>query len=1561
MKKKPKFEFRRLSAMLLAVLMAISLMPQVAFAGGVTPKVTALPNTLNVSEAESGTAVALESNVAGTMYVVSRVVNPYTNVEDLNTAKIYSSPCTAEAPVAYDTGGMPAGQYQIYIADENGTVSAPADLTIKPVLTAAANNEKNYVELSWISNNSSDHFMIYQKDADGNDVYQTIPAKSNIRVLNVYPDANFSDNLKAWMETPVSGESYTLGSPNVDGVPYAMTVDKVSLSTFNGHADTYLKDENGKYQYDAVYFGAADGNNNMDLGFPNYDDLPGMPGYGQQDDTLKKVKDFLDYGGGVLIGHDTAMASHPNFMSLAQGYLNMAIDGGNAYGDSYGDNVVVVKKRGMLTNFPYSLGDIETQLHTPMSHSYHQFAMGDVWFKYRQNKFDGNRAEITSSGSSSGTNNFYLTTWNNCAMVQTGHSASAEPATLDEQKIIVNTLYYLSQVTTENEAADHMSQDLAGPDAVDTGTLSVGGGSASWTAPADKGSSYLYKLKEVSPDGSSVVESDEASATVTTGVDHYFVLIDHNSSVSASTVKTSGIERTSASADISTLNAETNYYIHIIAVDKAGNESAVSTSSFTTPPPRAVTPVISTQPADQTVAAGSTAVFSVAVSSPSSGNTYQWRKSTDGGNNWTDIEGATSASLSVSEVSAAENHSLYCCVITNTVGETHETATSNAASLTVTYPVTINTRVDGTAKEITGEITFRQGGVIKAAAEGNPETPGTYGASLPSGTYSIYAGNKDTGKTVTVSNGSITAEPLNYYTVSYGAVDRGLASGSSVTAMVGEVEIESGEIVLAGQQIVLTAAGHGESANSFSYLWTVGGVPGQNSAELTLTVGGTVNAYCTVTGSASYSVTLNVSGGAINSGNITNYNYGSAVALPTNLTLANATFAGWYSNSDFSGQRVTEIGADETGNKTYYAKWVNTVIYSSNYSGGATYSTRTDVIHNVAMVQPEGAPTREGYHFTGWYKDTACLDPWSFTSDTVTKNITLYAGWAKALYSVTGTIVDETPSPVAGATVTLMKGNTQFASDTTNSTGGFELKNVPDGTYNLVVSSGNGKTVTTYVTVTGGVLSPSSVTLPGHKLSALEVMGNDTPSVVVDGLNQQFSSDDNTAIGGGATVKITLKVENKGTSAPGVSDIQSKAANQIIDMYLDMSVYHQVNTNIPTSLSTVPNLLKIVIPYDLTGKSNVTIYRYHNGSTETMPNLSNSAAVPSTEGYMLDTANHQIIIWAKNFSTYAIAYSTGGFGGGSSSGSGGSSKGTFNIAVTVTGKGGSISPSGTVSVTKGGTKTFQFTPEEGYVISNVLIDGKGIGAVNSYTFENITEAHTLSVVFEKASGLPYYYNGSNQKVFIGFADDASGTMKYIAPDGKTVLLQPNPKDFRDIGGHWGKAYINFVTEREIFVGTADKIFSPDTSMTRAMLATVIGRLYERSYGPLKTVGAHGFTDCNYGSWYGSYIDWCSENGIIQGVGGGLFQPDRKVTRQEMAAMLYRFAGFMKAAQSNSSGTALNYSDADEISSWAKDAARYCQDSKIITGRDGGSFAPKETATRAEVAAILERFIKKVIQ
>lgn len=126
--------------------------------------------------------------------------------------------------------------------------------------------------------------------------------------------------------------------------------------------------------------------------------------------------------------------------------------------------------------------------------------------------------------------------------------------------------------------------------------------------------------------------------------------------------------------------------------------------------------------------------------------------------------------------------------------------------------------------------------------------------------------------------------------------------------------------------------------------------------------------------------------------------------------------------------------------------------------------------------------------------------------------------------------------------------------------------------------------------------------------------------------------------------------------------------------------------------------------------------------------------------------------------------------------------------------------------------------------------------------------------YDETAGVPYYLDSDGNKIFIGFA--AKG--KYIVKKDVVVYVAQNDKSFTDISGHWAEGYIGFVTEREIFLGTGESTFSPNKEMTRAMFATVIGRLYERSYGEIETTGNKAFTDCDYDAYYGKYVDWAAK-------------------------------------------------------------------------------------------------------
>ena len=219
-------------------------------------------------------------------------------------------------------------------------------------------------------------------------------------------------------------------------------------------------------------------------------------------------------------------------------------------------------------------------------------------------------------------------------------------------------------------------------------------------------------------------------------------------------------------------------------------------------------------------------------------------------------------------------------------------------------------------------------------------------------------------------------------------------------------------------------------------------------------------------------------------------------------------------------------------------------------------------------------------------------------------------------------------------------------------------------------------------------------------------------------------------------------------------------------------------------------------------------------------------------------------------------------------------------------------------------------------------------------------------------------------MFIGFAYDVNGNGtwnegEYIAPDGVEVLFTENHKIFDDVPGHWGEEYIGFVSDREILIGITDVLFDPNGNVTRGMFATVVGRLYERSFGIQITDDVHDFEDCDYDAFYGKYVDWAAENGIVEGYGNGKFGPNDLITREQMAIMLYRFAAMMDVLPQQMDET-LSFADGGQISDWAATGVLYCQTEGLMQGIGANLFAPQNTATRGEMATVIRNFIKAVL-
>ena len=184
--------------------------------------------------------------------------------------------------------------------------------------------------------------------------------------------------------------------------------------------------------------------------------------------------------------------------------------------------------------------------------------------------------------------------------------------------------------------------------------------------------------------------------------------------------------------------------------------------------------------------------------------------------------------------------------------------------------------------------------------------------------------------------------------------------------------------------------------------------------------------------------------------------------------------------------------------------------------------------------------------------------------------------------------------------------------------------------------------------------------------------------------------------------------------------------------------------------------------------------------------------------------------------------------------------------------------------------------------------------------------------------------------------------------------------YKDVPGveNWAHLGIDFVLKSGLFYGTSDTTFSPDDTMTRAMLVTVLYRLE----GQPKVTSKNPFADIASGTWYTDAVVWAAENEIVNGVGDNKFSPDSKITREQMAAILYRYSTFKGLTLAEGKFTA-EYPDEKDISAYALTAMRWANAEGLINGTEQSGttyLAPQGHATRAQVAAILMRYVQNIL-
>ncbi|MFE8094401.1 hypothetical protein [Bacillus toyonensis] len=503
--------------------------------------------------------VTVTSGVKGYSYVIDK------NKNTIPSDKIN---LTTEA---LKTSLKEKGQHYLHLKaiDGQGNASEVKHIPIEiPDLVTKANNEENFVHLEWTKGSVEPYTYKVFKEQEGSKEFQTTSTssyKDGIHVLEIYPETRSQDNtnkdyipmidfsnwkgeaftlpksasLKKWMEEPNKENEKGYGKGLIH-------VDAVSITEFN-------KNPSMIHKYDELVFGLWNNNNWQDI----------------SNDSVAEVNTFVASGKGLLFGHDTIHHLRPNFIKIGEGngieYVNENVNIYNGNNDKKqfvtGNSTVEINKKGLLTNYPWAIGDIGTKLKIPFAHTYKQKTAGDIWLRFNYENI-GMDDPL----------NFYLTTRNNIAMIQTGHSNGE--ATPDEQKILSNTLFYLAQLTSATELDDRSSQDVTSPTIPSITSMNLGSDgnvSIDYKGAVDKGTDYEYYVETTGGNSNSKLKSNISKATITSGMKGYSIVVDEKSD----TVPDAEIETKGTSYTVSPPNTK-DFYVHVASVDKVGNVSAVS-------------------------------------------------------------------------------------------------------------------------------------------------------------------------------------------------------------------------------------------------------------------------------------------------------------------------------------------------------------------------------------------------------------------------------------------------------------------------------------------------------------------------------------------------------------------------------------------------------------------------------------------------------------------------------------------------------------------------------------------------------------------------------------------------------------------------------------------------------------------------------------------------------------------------------------------------------------------------------------------------------------------------
>ena len=557
--------------------------------------------------------------------------------------------------------------------------------------------------------------------------------------------------------------------------------------------------------------------------------------------------------------------------------------------------------------------------------------------------------------------------------------------------------------------------------------------------------------------------------------------------------------------------------------------------------------------------------------------------------------------------------------------------------------------------------------------------------------------------------------------------------------------------------------------------------------------------------------------------------------------------------------------------------------------------------------------------------------------------------------TVSGKVLDINNVGVLGAKVELRKGTEVIATTITDIYGHYSFVDVPDGDYNIVVTYKDGvgddaseKILTELVGVNreSGESPNITVEMPsGNVSSKVDIKDSEEEQVhdkidlggtLVAGVdqiakNETPESNEHVTI----TLEVTPKADVTNSSEESDAEIKAEQAEikkqaigQTVE-FLDLSLIKTVTTDNDPATSTksaieeASALLTIILPFKTENTRNIVVYRYHGTEAAAMTENPETGA----EGFVV--GKDKITIYTYKFSTYAIGYSKVNLGYTATSSS------TVTIPEGI--PGGKIVVSDKYAV-QGQTVTITVTPDKDRELETLTVtdsNGREIAVTyiggGKYTFVMPQGAISINATFARKSASC----GEGADCPIWPYIDASTTAWY----------------------HDG---VHYCIEHGLMDGMAANLFAPNGTTTRAQIVTILWRLE----GEPRANYAMSFVDVAAGNWYTEAVRWAAANGIVDGYSDTVFAPGDAITREQMAAILWRYCQYKGVDVSVGEDTnILSYDDVFDVHSWAMEAMQWACGAGVIGGiadGNGMKLDPSGSATRAQVATMLQRFCVEVM-